>query len=114
MVERMKPLRLLPTLILFLLGIVGPSRATQAESSNFLSPLRYTGSQWQVKSTLGPISLARLEGGTWRVLACFDGTKGKYFLDWEQPNHGVYAALDSLGGFSESVKISDGRERGRQ
>jgi len=107
----MKRAKLLPILLLLLAGVLGPSRAASAGSSTFVSPLHYTGTAWQVKSDIGPLYLARLEGGAWRVLACFDGTKGKYFLEWRNPNPGVYAAIDSNGVSSELVRIGERRAR---
>lgn len=101
----MNPRKLLPILFVLIFGIVGPSQAAPADSCTFLSPLQFTGSQWQVKSSIGPIFLARLEGNSWRVLACFDGTKGKYFLEWSSPQSGVYAAIDSRGACSETLSI---------
>lgn len=105
----MKFIRLLPTLLLLIVGQVSPSYATQAISSSFYSQLRFTGTEWQVKSMVGPIYLARWEDGAWRVLAFFEGTNGKYHLDWENPTKGTYAALDSLGGCSDSVVVGDGQ-----
>ena len=80
-------------------------RAAQVDGVTFLSRLSYSGSEWQVKSSIGPIYLARLENGKWRMLACFDGTEGKYFLEWQKPNSGVYAAIDGNGSCSETVSI---------
>lgn len=108
MLTAMKRAKVLPTLLLAW-GIVGASWAALVESRSFLSPLNYTGSTWQVKSDIGPLYLARLEGKTWRVLACFDGTKGKYFLDWKNPAPGIYAALDPNGACSEMVQIAERR-----
>jgi hypothetical protein len=45
------------------------------------------------------------------VLACFDGTKGKYVLEWRNPRPGIYAALDSNGASSELVQIGERRAR---
>jgi len=98
-------------LILLLAGVWAPSWAAPVEAHNFLSPLRYSGSAWQVKSDIGPLYLARLEGGAWRVLACFDGTKGKYFLEWRNPHPGIYAAINSNGTSSELVQIGERRAR---
>ena len=107
----MKHLHLLLTLLLVVVLNVGTLRAQQVDAVTFITPLSYTGSQWQVKSSIGPIYLARLENGHWRVLACFDGTAGKYFLDWQKPNTGVYAAIDGNGSCSETVSIGDDRNR---
>ena len=101
----MKRAKAFPILLLLLAGILGPSSAAPVESRNFLSPLHYTGAVWQVKSDVGPLYLARFEGGVWRVLACFDGTKGRYVLEWTNPRPGIYAAIDSNGACSELVQI---------
>lgn len=111
MMVRMKREKVFPVLLLLLAGMLGPSWAAPVESRNFLSPLFYTGSGWQVKSDVGPLYLARLEGGAWRVLACFDGTKGKYVLEWRNPHPGIYAALDANGASSELVRIGERRAR---
>jgi len=107
----MKRAKAIPILLLLLAGILGASGAAPVESRNFLSPLHYTGAGWQVKSDVGPLYLARLEGGAWRVLACFDGTKGKYVLEWRNPQPGIYAAIDSNGACSELVQIGERRPR---
>ena len=111
MVRAMKRQKVLPILLLLLAGVMGPSRAASAGTSNFVSPLRYTGTAWQVMSDVGPLYLARFEAGAWRVLACFDGTKGKYFLEWRNPYPGLYAAIDSNGVSSELVRIGERRAR---
>ena len=107
----MKLLRFLPILILLLVGEVIPSYAAQTTSCSFNSQLLFDGARWQVKSTMGPVYLARREEGAWRVLAVFDGTNGKYHLDWKNPTTGEYAALDSAGACSESFRIVDDRAR---
>ncbi|MBL9209711.1 MAG: hypothetical protein JNL92_04540 [Opitutaceae bacterium] len=107
MLIAMKSAKVLPILLLLLAGLLGPSWAAPVESRNFLSPLHYSGSLWQVKSDVGPVYLARREGGVWRVLACFDGTKGKYVLEWRNPHPGIYAAIDSNGACSELVQIGE-------
>ena len=111
MMNRMKREKVIPILLLLLAGMLGPSWAAPVESRNFLSPLHFTGSAWQVKSDVGPLYLARLEGGAWRVMACFGGTNGKYVLEWRNPYPGIYAALDSNGASSELVQIGERRAR---
>jgi len=105
----MKLFRLLPILALLILEAVRPTFAAQAYTCSFNSQLYFNGTQWQVKSSVSPIYLARKEDGAWRVLAVFDGTNGKYHLDWENPTQGEYAALDPMGAASESVKIGEVR-----
>jgi len=105
----MKPLVVLLAMLLAA-GVFSPSQAAPVQPRNFLSALSYTGSEWRVKSDVGPIYLARFEGGTWRVLACFDGTKGNYVLSWQKPYAGIYAAIDPSGAFSEAIQI--GARRG--
>jgi hypothetical protein len=104
----MKTISCFLVLTAVLLGL-GNTRSSAAESVSvacvFNSPLRYSGTQWHIRSGNGPIYLARWEKGAWRVLAAFDGTKGNYFLDWERPASGVYVAVDSFGICSESFKI---------
>lgn len=104
----MKPLVVLLAMLLAA-GAFSPSQAAPVEPRNFLSPLAYSGTEWRVRSDVGPIYLARLEGGAWRVLACFDGTKGRYFLEWRNPHPGIYAAIDSNGACSEMVQIGERR-----
>lgn len=103
----MKPLIVLLALVLLAVGSFSSSQAAPVEPRNFLSPLSFTGSEWRVRSDVGPIYLARLEGGAWRVLACFDGTKGRYFLEWRNAHPGIYAAIDSNGACSEMVQIGE-------
>jgi hypothetical protein len=103
----MKLFRLLPILALLIVEAVRPSFAAQGYSCSFNSQLCFNGTQWQVKSSVSPIYLARKEDGAWRVLAVFDGTNGKYHLDWENPAQGEYVALDPMGAASESVKIGE-------
>src|SRR5258708_5550271 len=98
----MKFSKFIPTLILLVLAQVSSSYATQPSSVLFSSPLVFNGTQWQVKSALGPVYLVRKEAGAWKVLAVFDGTNGKYHLDWENPTTGEYAALDGVGTCSDS------------
>jgi hypothetical protein len=97
----------IPLLLALAFGQQTLSYSAQSSVCMFQSPLRYRSAQWQIQSALAPVYLARLEGGTWRVLAQFDGTNGKYHLDWENPAKGVYAAMDTLGAFSESLRIGD-------
>ena len=105
----MKLLKFIPALILLVVGQVNLSYASQPNSCSFNSQLLFSGTQWQVKSSMGPVYLARREDGVWRVLAVFDGTNGKYHLDWQYPTTGEYAALDSIGACSESVKVGGDR-----
>ncbi len=106
----MKILKFLPILVILILGNANPSSA-QVGSCTFQSPLRYNGTQWQVASIVGPVYLARLEGGAWRILAVFDGVNGKYHLNWDEPTKGTYAALDTFGVSSDSKIIGDDRDR---
>jgi hypothetical protein len=103
----MKSIKYLPLLLLAMLGQVNPSAEAEPVTivCTFLSPLRYSGTQWKVKSEIGPIYLARWENNNWRLLAAFDGTGGNYFLDWEAPTPGIYAAVDSLGRSSDCLTI---------
>lgn len=105
----MKLSQSIPVLLLLAIGLFGTLRADQPTVCTFNSPLVFKGSQWRVKSAVGPVYLARWERSAWRVLAVFDGTKGQYHLDWENPASGLYSAVDSAGACSESVKISDER-----
>jgi hypothetical protein len=105
----MKPLFVLVACVLLAAGSFTSSQAAPVEPRNFLSSLSYSGSEWRVRSDVGPIYLARLEGGTWRVLACFDGTKGNYVLQWKTPYAGIYAAIAPSGAFSEVVQIGERR-----
>jgi hypothetical protein len=107
----MKFKTLLPLLLVLVLGQQSLSYSAQSSVCTFQSPLRFKSSQWQIQSALAPVYLARLEAGTWRVLAQFDGTNGKYHLEWENPAMGVYVAMDTLGTFSESLKIGDERQQ---
>ena len=76
---------------------------------SFLSPLSYKAGEWKVRSENGPVYLARWENNTWRVLATFDGTVGKYYLDWAGATPGTYVAVDSFGRCSDSVNVGPGR-----
>ena len=104
----MKLLRYLPILMLLALGQVNRSSAAPVVVCPFRSQLSYTGTQWQVRSEAGPIYLARWESNSWHILAVFDGTNGRYYLNWEGPAKGIYVALDSFGVCSESLKIESG------
>ncbi len=101
--------RTLSSLFLMLVGFVVSVQAGQANAATFNSPLVFKGTQWKVKSSVGPVYLARMEGGAWKVLAIFDGTKGEYHLDWEAPADGLYSAVDSRGVCSETVRIAETR-----
>lgn len=105
----MKPRIVLLVVVLLAAGAFTSSQAAPVEPRSFLSPLSYSGSEWRVRSDIGPIYLARLEGGVWRVLACFDGTKGNYVLPWKRPYAGIYAAIGPSGVCSEAVQIGDRR-----
>ena len=107
----MKAHRFLPILIVLALLEVLPSISAQGPVSLFNSPLRFNGAQWQVESAIGPIYLARHENGSWRALAVFDGTNGKYFLNWENPTKGTYAAMDSQGTCSTVMQVGEGVSR---
>jgi hypothetical protein len=107
----MKILKLLPILTLLTLGQAIPSYSAQTNFGTFHSPLRFTGTHWKVESAIGPVYLARQENGSWRVLTVFDGTNGKYFLNWENPAKGTYVAIDSLGACSEPLRIGAERDR---
>jgi hypothetical protein len=106
----MKPLAVLLALLLAA-GVFSRTPVAAIEARNFRSPLSYTGSEWRVKSDVGPVYLARFEGGVWRVLASFDGTKGNYVLPWARPYAGIYAAIDSSGACSEALQIGEPRPR---
>ncbi len=101
--------RTLSSLFLMLVGFVVSVQAGQANAATFNSPLVFKGTQWKVKSSVGPVYLARMEGGAWKVLAIFDGTKGEYHLDWKAPADGLYSAVDSRGVCSETVRIAETR-----
>jgi hypothetical protein len=101
--------RSLAALFLMAVGFVASVQAGQVNAATFNSPLVFKGTQWKVKSSVGPVYLARMEGGAWKVLAIFDGTKGEYHLDWEAPAGGLYSAVDSRGVCSETVRISETR-----
>ncbi|MBI5693138.1 MAG: hypothetical protein HZC55_23930 [Verrucomicrobia bacterium] len=103
----MKTRRPLLILALLALGAVVPIFPARALPSIFQSPLQFTGSQWQVESLIGPIYLARQEGETWRQVSVFDGTNGKYHLNWAHPAKGVYVAMDSQGTCSTAVRIGE-------
>ena len=100
-----------PAWLLFILALVSPSYADQPISGSFNSALAFSGSQWQVKASIGPVYLARKEAGVLKVLAVFDGTNGKYFLDWENPTDGEYVALDGIGARSEPIIVCDDKSR---
>jgi len=103
----MKLFKLLPVLSILIMSQVNTSCSaeTGAVICSFLSPLSYNGTQWKVRCENAPVYLARWENNSWRVLAVFDGTTGKYHLDWERPTPGVYVAFDSFGRISDSIKI---------
>jgi hypothetical protein len=103
----MRSPRFFAGLILLVLAQVVPSYADQLSTGTFNSPLFFSGAQWQVKSAIGPVYLARKDAGAWKVLAVFDGTNGKYHLDWETPALGEYTAMDVTGTRSESITICD-------
>ena len=105
----MKYPRFVAGLTLLLLAQIGSAFADQVSIGTFNSPLLFSGTQWQVKSALGPVYLARKEASAWKVLAVFDGTNGKYHLDWKNPTTGEYAAMDGAGTRSESISICDDR-----
>lgn len=103
----MKYPRFVAGLIFLVLAQIGPVYADQLSTGTFNSPLLFSGKQWEVRSALGPVYLARKEASAWKVLAVFDGTNGKYHLNWEKPTTGEYAAMDGAGTRSESISICD-------
>jgi hypothetical protein len=103
----MRPPSFVAGLTLLVIAQVIPSYANQLSIGTFNSPLLFSGAQWQVKSAIGPVYLARKDAGAWKVLAVFDGTNGNYHLDWETPALGEYTAMDGAGTRSESITICD-------
>ncbi len=109
MFSTMNPRTVLRLLIALVAGSWVLGEAASATPRNFLSPLTFTGTEWRVRSDVGPVYLARWESGAWRIVACFDGSKGNYVLSWVKPYAGVYAAIDPSGTSSEVVQIGGRR-----
>lgn len=78
----------------------------------WLTLLSYSGTQWQVEASAGPIYLARWQDNEWRALAAFVGDGATYRLDWQNPKSGEYVALDSSGRISDSLVVVDRISRG--